>query len=72
MSVGAFPFDDQFLTAGADPDREEAFEVLEVLVVVAKQRFGALVGDRNLAHDGGRRYSGNSFSARKLQIMLSH
>jgi hypothetical protein len=27
--------------------------VLEVLVVVAEQRFGTLIGDLNLADDGG-------------------
>ena len=54
--VGRLPFDDQLVAAGTDADAELRFEMLEVLVVAAEQRFDALVGDADLADDGGGRY----------------
>ena len=53
--VAGVPLDDQLVAARADPHVELRLEVLEVLVVAAEQRFGALVGHRDLANDGGRR-----------------
>jgi hypothetical protein len=41
--------------------------VLEVLVVIAEQRFGALIGDLNLANDGGGGNRGNSLTVNGLE-----
>ena len=53
--VGRFSLDNQLVTVGPDPHRELYFELLEVFVVSAVERFGPFVGNRNLAHDCGRR-----------------
>jgi hypothetical protein len=39
----------------ADPNSELGFEMLEVLVVAAEQRFDILVWNGDLAYDGGGR-----------------
>jgi hypothetical protein len=39
-----------------DPDAELGFEMLEVLVVAAEQRFDVLVWNGDLADDSGGRY----------------
>jgi hypothetical protein len=41
--------------------------VLEVLVVIAEQRLSPLVGDLNLANDGGRGYGENSLRVNGLE-----
>jgi hypothetical protein len=41
--------------------------VLEVLVVIAEQRFSALIGDLNLADDGGWGNRGNSLTVNELE-----
>ena len=65
--VRRLSLDDQLLAARPDADAELRFEVLEVLVVVAEQRFGALVGDLNLANDGGGGNRGNSLTVNGLE-----
>ena len=41
---------EEVVTLSADPDVEERFEVLEVLVVGAEQRFNPFFGDGNAFH----------------------
>jgi hypothetical protein len=45
---------------GPDPDVEQRFEVLEILVVGAEQRLDTVVRDGDSSDDGSRRYVGNS------------
>ena len=48
--------DSELAPVGADADAELRFKVLEVLVVAAEQRLDVLVGNSDLANDGGGRY----------------
>ena len=50
---GAEPLRRSAPAARTDTDAELGFELLEVLVVGAEQRFGPLVRDLNLAYRGG-------------------
>jgi hypothetical protein len=53
--VGRLPFENELVAVRANPDGELPFELFEVFVVGAVERFGPFIRDRNLAHDGGRR-----------------
>jgi len=44
------------VTGGPNPYLEQRLEMLEVLVVCAVERLGAVVGDRDLAQYRGRGY----------------
>jgi hypothetical protein len=50
LQTGRIAIYQQFVPVGADADVEERFEVLEVLVVGAEQRFNPFFGDGNAFH----------------------
>ena len=50
VEVGRLALDEQLVPLGADADVEERFEMFEVLVVGAKERFDPLFGDGDAFH----------------------